>query len=110
MSCREAPISRHEPPEDILGLADQGRLHYWAIVRYQDIRSISRDPATFCSGAGVQFGDARQVKRIRGLTQPARRGSPGCGRRPAVCSRKAVIQSGSTGERKESLSRSSISG
>jgi cytochrome P450 len=55
---REAPISRHEPPEDILGLGDQGRLHYWAIVRYEDIRSVSRDPASFCSGEGVQFGDA----------------------------------------------------
>ena len=60
MLRREAPISRHEPPEDILGLGDQGRLHYWAIVRYEDIRSISRDPATFCSGEGVQFGDAPQ--------------------------------------------------
>jgi cytochrome P450 len=55
---RDAPISRHEPPEDILGLPQQGRLHYWAIVRYDDIRRISRDPATFCSGAGVQFADA----------------------------------------------------
>jgi cytochrome P450 len=55
---REAPISRHEPPEDILGLGDQGRMHYWAIVRYDDVRRISRDPATFCSGEGVQFGDA----------------------------------------------------
>ena len=54
----EVPISRHEPPEDILGLGDQERLHYWAIVRYEDIRRISRDPATFCSGQGVQFGDA----------------------------------------------------
>jgi len=40
---RSAPISRHEPPEDILGLPDQGRMHYWAIVRYDDIRRISRD-------------------------------------------------------------------
>ncbi len=55
---QEAPISRHEPPEDILGLPDQGRMHYWAIVRYEDVRRISRDPATFCSGEGVQFADA----------------------------------------------------
>jgi cytochrome P450 len=55
---REAPISRHRPPEDILGLPVQGRMHYWAIVRYDDIRRISRDPATFCSGEGVQFSDA----------------------------------------------------
>jgi cytochrome P450 len=55
---RDAPISRHEPPEDILGLPDQGRMHYRAIVRYDDIRRISRDPATFRSGDGVQFADA----------------------------------------------------
>jgi cytochrome P450 len=55
---RGAPISRHEPLEDILGLPDQGRMHYWAIVRYEDIRNISRDPVSFRSGDGVQFGDA----------------------------------------------------
>jgi cytochrome P450 len=55
---RDAPITRHEPPEDILGLPDQGRMHYWAIVRHDDIRRISRGPATFCSGEGVQFADA----------------------------------------------------
>src|ERR1700744_6590278 len=55
---RAEPISRHEPPEDTLGLPQQGRLHYWAIVRYDDIRRISRDPATFCSSEGVQFADA----------------------------------------------------
>ena len=55
---REAPISRHEPPEDILGLPDQGRMSYWAIVRYEDVRQISREPQTFCSGQGTQFADA----------------------------------------------------
>jgi cytochrome P450 len=55
---REEPLSRHEPPEDILGLPDEGRKHYWAIVRYDDIRLISRNPATFCSSEGVQFADA----------------------------------------------------
>jgi cytochrome P450 len=54
----EQPISRHEPPEDILGLPDQGRMGYWAIVRYEDVRGISRDPRTFCSGHGTQFADA----------------------------------------------------
>jgi cytochrome P450 len=55
---RDSPISRHQPPEDILGLPDQGRMSYWAIVRYDDVRRISRDPATFCSGQGTQFADA----------------------------------------------------
>ena len=55
---REEPISRHQPPEDIMGLPDQERMSYWAIVRYEDVRRISRDPETFCSGQGTQFADA----------------------------------------------------
>ena len=55
---RDAPLSRHQPPEDLMGLPDQGRLGYWAIVRYEDVRRISRDPETFCSGHGTQFADA----------------------------------------------------
>jgi cytochrome P450 len=55
---RDAPISRHQPPEDIIGVSDQERMSYWAIVRYEDVRSISRDPETFCSGRGTQFADA----------------------------------------------------
>jgi cytochrome P450 len=54
----EEPLSRHEPPEDILELPDQGRMSYWAVVRYDDVRRISRDPETFCSGKGTQFADA----------------------------------------------------
>jgi cytochrome P450 len=55
---RQAPISRHAPPEDILGLPEDALHHYWAIVRHEDIRRISRDPRTFRSGDGVQFADA----------------------------------------------------
>jgi cytochrome P450 len=55
---RDAPISHHQPPEDILDLPDQGRMGYWAIVRYEDVRRISRDPVSFCSGEGTQFADA----------------------------------------------------
>ncbi len=55
---RDAPLTRHEPPEDILGLPDQGRQSYWAVVRHEDIRRISRDAKTFRSGQGVQFADA----------------------------------------------------
>jgi cytochrome P450 len=55
---RDAPISRHQPPEDIMGLPDQERMSYWAIVRYEDVRRISRDPETFCSGQGTQFAEA----------------------------------------------------
>jgi cytochrome P450 len=54
---REAPVSHHPPPEDILQIERDER-GYWAIVRYEDVRNISRDPQTFCSGQGVQFTDA----------------------------------------------------
>src|SRR5881275_1979730 len=55
---REAPVSHHQPPADILGVTERDERGYWAIVRYADIRRVSRDPVTFCSGQGVQFGDA----------------------------------------------------
>ncbi len=55
---RSAPVSHHQPLEDILGLTDRDERGYWAVVRYEDIRRVSRDPVTFCSGQGVQFGDA----------------------------------------------------
>jgi cytochrome P450 len=55
---REAPISHHQPPEDILGVTERDERGYWAVVRYEDIRRVSRDPNTFCSGQGTQFGDA----------------------------------------------------
>jgi cytochrome P450 len=55
---RDAPLSRHQPPEDIMGLPDQERMSYWAVVRHKDVRRISRNQATFCSGRGTQFADA----------------------------------------------------
>jgi cytochrome P450 len=55
---RQAPISHHQPPEDILGVSERDERGYWAIVRYEDIREVSRHPETYCSGQGVQFGDA----------------------------------------------------
>jgi cytochrome P450 len=57
---REQPISRHQPPEDIMGLPDQERTGYWAIVRYEDVRQISREPQTFCSG-GPRFRRATEM-------------------------------------------------
>ncbi|HUZ28358.1 MAG TPA: cytochrome P450, partial [Solirubrobacteraceae bacterium] len=46
------------PPEDILGVQERDMSGYWAVVGHEDIRRVSRDPATFCSGQGTQFGDA----------------------------------------------------
>ena len=54
----EEPISWHRPPDDILGLEVPPDDGYWAIVRYDDVRAISRDPKRFQSGKGVLFGDA----------------------------------------------------
>jgi cytochrome P450 len=55
---REAPISQHKAPEDLLGIGEYDDRPYWAIVRHADVRAVSRDPETFCSSQGVQFGDA----------------------------------------------------
>jgi cytochrome P450 len=33
---------------------------YWALTRYEDIRTVSRNPRVFCSGKGVMFEDAPQ--------------------------------------------------
>src|SRR3954453_1919232 len=55
-----APLSRHAAPEDALGIGERDERPYWALVRYDDGRAVSRDPETFCSGEGVQFGDAPQ--------------------------------------------------
>jgi cytochrome P450 len=55
---REAPISHHQPLEDILGVTERDERGYWAVVRYEDIRHVSRDPNTFCSGHGTQLADA----------------------------------------------------
>ncbi len=56
----EHPLSRHNPPEDVLGVGADGVTPYWALVRYEDVRYASRNPDVFCSGEGTQFGDAPQ--------------------------------------------------
>jgi cytochrome P450 len=54
----ERPISWHGPPESVLIEPEEGTGGYWAVVRYDDVRTVSRDPETFCSGRGVIFDDA----------------------------------------------------
>src|SRR5262249_17463931 len=99
---REAPISRHQPPEDILGLPDQGRMSYWAIVRYEDVRRVSRAPQTFCSGQGTQVADAPpEFLRRRCRSWPwTRRGTPSC----AASSRRRSRPGRSPASRRESAS------
>jgi len=52
-----APISWHRQPESQLLPESEGTGGYWAIVRYEDVREVSRDPERFCSGRGVMFED-----------------------------------------------------
>src|SRR5262249_35038165 len=54
---RERPVSWHGPPESVLLAPEQGPRGSWAVVRNDDVRSVSRDPATFCSGKGVLLDD-----------------------------------------------------
>jgi cytochrome P450 len=55
---RDQPLSRHPAIDDLLGIGERDERPYWAVVRHDDVRRVSRDPATFCSGEGVLFGDA----------------------------------------------------
>jgi cytochrome P450 len=55
---RDAPVSHHHPPDNILEVETVDERGYWAVVCYDDIRHVSRHPEIFCSGQGTQFGDA----------------------------------------------------
>jgi cytochrome P450 len=58
---REAPVSWQRPPESpMLESEDESTGGYWALVCHEDVRAVSRDPETFCSGRGVMFEDAPQ--------------------------------------------------
>jgi cytochrome P450 len=54
---REAPVSWQRPPDSVLMGPETPTTGYWAVVRYGDVRTVSRDPKTFCSGQGVMFED-----------------------------------------------------
>src|SRR6478672_8407220 len=56
---RERPISWWDSVETLVPLpAEMHTGGYWALTRYGDIRTVSRDSKTFCSGKGVLFFDA----------------------------------------------------
>src|SRR2546428_314807 len=55
---RERPISWHGPPEAVLIDPEESTGGYWAVVRHDDVRTVSRDSETFCSGLGVLFEDS----------------------------------------------------
>jgi cytochrome P450 len=54
---RTAPVSWHRQPESQLLPETEGTGGYWAVVRYEDVREVSRDPVRFCSSRGVMFED-----------------------------------------------------
>jgi cytochrome P450 len=56
----EQPISWQRQPEGQLMPQEEGTGGYWAVVRYEDVRTVSRDPETFRSGEGVMFEDIPQ--------------------------------------------------
>ena len=53
----DEPVSWQRQPEGRLMPSEEGSGGYWAVVRYDDVRAVSRDPETFRSGAGVMFED-----------------------------------------------------
>lgn len=57
----EAPVSWHDQPESqVIDVGESGTGGFWAITRHEDIRTISRDPARFCSGNGIMLEDVPQ--------------------------------------------------
>lgn len=55
---RESPVSWQRPAPTPLQTSDEPPTGYWAVVRHEDVREVSRNPETFCSGQGVMFEDA----------------------------------------------------
>ena len=53
----EAPVTWQRQPESQLLPESEGTGGYWAIVRYDDVRDVSRNPELFRSGDGVMFED-----------------------------------------------------
>jgi cytochrome P450 len=55
---RDDPLSWHDTPESVLVPPELTTGGYWAAVRYDDVRHVSRSPKLFRSGDGVLFEDA----------------------------------------------------
>lgn len=79
------PLSWQPQPDGVLMPTEEGSGGYWAITRFDDIRTISRDAERFVSGNGVMLEDvpaelleasqsflamdAPRHKQLRGLVQ-----------------------------------------
>ena len=78
------PVSWHRPPEPLAPGLDNSK-GYWAIVRFEHVKDISRNDAVFSSAEGVFLDDFPQLetilsfivmddprhKALRGITQSA---------------------------------------
>jgi cytochrome P450 len=53
----EHPISWHRVPETELVAPEEQTGGYWAVVRHEDVRHVSRHAELFCSGLGVLYED-----------------------------------------------------
>ncbi|QNP74835.1 cytochrome P450 [Streptomyces roseirectus] len=54
---RRQPVRRHPVLPEAGVLSDRVGDGFWAVVRHEDILTVSRDPATFCSGQGMLLDD-----------------------------------------------------
>ena len=60
----EAPVSWHRPPEPLApGL--QNTKGYWAIVRYEHLKELSRNDTVFSSAEGVFLDDFPNLETIQ---------------------------------------------
>ncbi|HEX4109636.1 MAG TPA: cytochrome P450 [Solirubrobacteraceae bacterium] len=57
----QAPLSWHRQPEGMLIPIEGGTGGFWAAVRHEDIRTISRSAERFCSGKGVMLEDVPEL-------------------------------------------------
>ncbi len=53
----ELPVSWQPPPTAWAPATDTPPHGYWAVTRYDDVRTVHRDPQTFISGRGVMLYD-----------------------------------------------------
>lgn len=54
------PVSWQRQPDGVLMPDAEKSGGYWALLRHEDVRAVSRDAKTFRSGAGVMFEDVPQ--------------------------------------------------
>lgn len=60
----EMPVSYHRPYESTLQPPDEDTPGFWALTKYEDIKAVSRDHKTFCSGEGILMEDFPYVVQV----------------------------------------------